>query len=67
MTGTIKMLSDRGFGFIKPDDGSKDVFVHVRDAEAAGIGELTEGMRLRYEEVLDQRSGKYRAASLELL
>ena len=64
----IKFHGQKGYGFIKPDGGcSKDIFVHVRDAQVAGIGELTEGMRLRYEEVLNQRNGKFRATALELL
>ena len=48
--GTVKWFNaQKGFGFIQPDDGSKDVFVHVSAVERSGIGNLTEGQKVSYE------------------
>ena len=48
-TGTVKWFdATKGYGFIEPDDGSNDVFVHVRAAERAGLGTLREGQRVRF-------------------
>ncbi len=50
MTGTVKWFNAvKGFGFIRPDDGSKDVFVHITAVEGAGLGTLAEGQKLRYD------------------
>ena len=67
--GTVKWFggNDKHFGFIKPDDGSKDVFVHIRDVGAAGLKELKEGDRLQYSIEVDARSGKPWAANLKLI
>jgi CspA family cold shock protein len=49
-TGTVKWFNaQKGYGFIQPDDGSKDVFVHISAVEQAGIGNLHEGQKLSYE------------------
>ncbi len=66
-TGTVKFFNTaKGFGFIRPDDGSKDVFVHVSAVERAGIGTLNEGQKLSYE--LEQgRDGKSSAGELKAL
>jgi len=49
-SGTVKWFNaQKGFGFIQPDDGSKDVFVHISAVERAGIGNLREGQKLSYE------------------
>ncbi len=49
-TGTVKWFnSQKGFGFIQPDDGTKDVFVHISAVERAGLGQLNEGQKIRYE------------------
>ena len=57
-TGTVKWFNaTKGFGFIQPDDGSKDVFVHVSAVERAGMGALREGQKVRYEVREDSRSG----------
>jgi CspA family cold shock protein len=65
-TGTVKWYnSQKGFGFIQPDDGGKDAFVHVSAIERAGIGDLTEGQKISYELVTDKRSGKMSADSLK--
>jgi cold shock protein len=65
-TGTVKWYnSQKGFGFIQPDDGGKDAFVHVSAIERAGMGDLTEGQKISYELVTDTRSGKMSADKLQ--
>jgi len=65
-TGTVKWYnSQKGFGFIQPDDGGKDAFVHVSAIERAGMGDLTEGQTISYELVTDKRSGKMSADMLK--
>ena len=65
-TGTVKWYnSQKGFGFIQPDDGGKDAFVHVSAIERAGMGDLTEGQKISYELVTDKRSGKLSADMLK--
>ncbi len=50
MTGVVKFYNtQKGYGFIKPDDGGRDIFVHVTAVERSGIGELAEGQRLSYD------------------
>ena len=63
--GTVKWFNaQKGYGFIQPDDGSKDVFVHVSAVESSGIGNLQEGQKLSYE--LDRgQQGKISAVSLQ--
>jgi cold shock protein len=62
--GTVKWFNDqKGFGFIQPDDGTKDVFVHISAVERAGMGSLNEGQKVSYEIVADRRSGKSSAAA----
>ncbi len=65
-TGTVKWYnSQKGFGFIQPDDGGKDAFVHVSAIERAGMGDLAEGQKISYELVTDKRSGKMSADMLK--
>ena len=65
-TGTVKWFnSDKGYGFIQPSDGGKDVFVHISAVERAGMRSLNEGDKLSYEEVADRRSGKVSAGNLQ--
>jgi len=65
-TGTVKWYnSQKGFGFIQPDGGGKDAFVHVSAIERAGMGDLTEGQKISYELVTDSRSGKMSADKLK--
>ena len=65
-TGTVKWFnSTKGFGFIQPDNGSQDVFVHVSAVERAGMHGLTEGQKIGYEIVQDKRSGKSSADNLQ--
>jgi CspA family cold shock protein len=67
-TGTVKWFNlQKGFGFIAPDDGGKDAFVHISAMERAGISTLREGQKLRFELVSDQKSGKMSAESLAIL
>jgi CspA family cold shock protein len=58
-TGTVKFYNDqKGFGFIQPDDGGKDVFVHATALERAGIRGLHEGQKVSFDTEEDRRSGK---------
>ena len=58
-TGTVKFYNDqKGFGFIQPDDGGKDVFVHVSAVERAGMRGLVEGQKVAFDTAEDRRSGK---------
>lgn len=67
INGTVKFFNaSKGFGFIEPEDGSKDAFVHVSALERAGMTSLSEGQKVRYELVSDARSGKMSADRLEL-
>lgn len=67
-SGTVKWFnSTKGFGFIQPDDGSTDVFVHISAVERAGMGTLAEGQKIRYEVLQDRRSGKSAAGNLQAM
>jgi CspA family cold shock protein len=67
-TGVVKMFNgDRGYGFIKPDDGGPDVFLHASALEQAGIGSLPIGTKLSFDVVMDQRKGKTSAQNVKLL
>jgi CspA family cold shock protein len=64
-TGTVKWFNmQKGYGFIQPEDGSKDVFVHISAVERAGMRSLQEGQRVNFELEKDQRSGKMAACNL---
>ena len=64
--GTVKWFNDtKGFGFIQPDDGGKDVFVHISAVERAGMHSLAEGQKVSYELETDRRSGKQSAGNLK--
>src|SRR3954470_25079988 len=59
ITGTVKFYNDqKGFSFIQPDDGSKDVFVHATALERAGLRGLVEGQKVSFDTAEDRRSGK---------
>lgn len=64
-TGTVKWFNaTKGYGFIQPDDGGSDVFVHISAVERSGLGSINEGQKLSYELERDQRSGKTSAGQL---
>lgn len=63
--GTVKWFNvQKGFGFIQPDDGGKDVFVHISAVERSGMQTLSEGQKISYEMETDRRSGKQSAGNL---
>lgn len=63
--GTVKWFNaTKGYGFIQPDDGSKDVFVHISAVERAGLGTLQDGQKVTFEVITDRRSGKPSADNL---
>lgn len=63
-TGTVKFFNTaKGFGFIEPEDGAKDVFVHISAVEKSDLGTLTEGQRVSFD-VVEER-GKFAAANLK--
>jgi len=65
--GTVKFYNgQKGYGFIQPDDGSKDVFVHATALERAGIGALTEGQKVSFDTRTDPRSGKIAVGTIAL-
>jgi len=64
--GTVKWFnSQKGFGFIQPDDGGKDAFVHISAVERAGMSDLREGQKIGFELVTDKRTGKMSADKLQ--
>ena len=65
-TGTVKWFnSTKGFGFIQPDNGAGDVFVHISAVERAGMREIVEGQKLGYDLERDNKSGKMSACNLQ--
>jgi CspA family cold shock protein len=65
-TGTVKWFNPtKGFGFIQPDAGGPDVFVHISAVERAGLGSLQEGQKIGFELERDARSGKMSAGQLQ--
>jgi CspA family cold shock protein len=65
-TGTVKWYNDqKGYGFIQPDNGGKDVFVHATALERAGLRGLAEGQKVSYDVEADRRSGKESATNLK--
>jgi CspA family cold shock protein len=63
--GTVKWFNvQKGFGFIQPDDGGKDVFVHISAVERAGMRELNEGQKVSFDVVADRKTGKSAADNL---
>lgn len=63
--GTVKWFNGtKGFGFIQPDDGGQDVFVHISAVERAGLRELREGQVVSYELIADRKTGKSSAGNL---
>jgi cold shock protein len=67
-TGTVKWFNgQKGFGFIQPDDGGADVFVHISAVERAGLRSLNEGQKVSFEVEADRRSGKSSATQLQVV
>lgn len=67
-TGTVKWFNEqKGYGFIQPESGGSDVFVHISAVQRAGLNGLTEGQRVSYELEKDKRSGKMAATQLQSL
>jgi CspA family cold shock protein len=67
-TGTVKWFNaQKGYGFIQPDDGGTDVFVHISAVERAGLQSLREGQKISYEMTQDRRTGKSSADRLASL
>jgi CspA family cold shock protein len=65
-TGTVKWFNtQKGFGFIQPDDGGKDVFVHISAVQRSGMQTLNEGQKITFDVVQDKRSGKAAAENLQ--
>ena len=66
-TGTVKWFNaTKGFGFIQPDNGGPDVFVHISAVERAGLSTLKEGQKISFDTERDQRSGKESATNLKV-
>lgn len=66
-TGTVKWFnSQKGYGFIQPDDGGRDVFVHISAVERAGLQTLRDGQKISYEMATDRRTGKQSADQLKV-
>ena len=66
-SGTVKWFNgQKGFGFIQPDYGGMDVFVHISAVERAGLSSLNEGQKLKFEVVADRRTGKSSADRLSV-
>jgi len=65
--GVVKWFNaNKGFGFIQPEAGGQDVFVHISAIERAGLRTLVEGQKVGFELMVDRRSGKYSADQLQL-
>jgi CspA family cold shock protein len=66
-TGSVNWFnSQKGFGFIQPDEGGNDVFVHISAVERAGLSSLNEGQKVSFDVVADRRSGKSSADNLRV-
>lgn len=67
-TGTVKWFNEqKGYGFIQPDDGGKDVFVHISAVQRSGLQGLRDGQKVTYELQPDRRTGKMAAVNLQAM
>lgn len=67
MTGTVKFFNtEKGYGFIKPDDGGKDIFVHISAVQRSGLASLSEGQKLAFELEADKRGKGPKAVNLAI-
>ncbi|MBB3808307.1 cold-shock protein [Pseudochelatococcus contaminans] len=67
VTGTVKWYNEqKGYGFIQPDAGGKDVFVHVTAVQRAGLNSLADGQKISYELETDRRTGRESAVNLQV-
>lgn len=67
-SGTVKWFNgQKGFGFIQPENGDQDVFVHISAVERAGLSNLNEGQKVSFEVVADRRTGKSSAQNLRTI
>ena len=67
-TGTVKFFNaERGYGFIAPEDGGPDIFLHISAVEAAGMRSVSEGDRISFDAVMDARKGKTNAQNIKKL
>ena len=67
LTGNVKWFNDaKGYGFIQPDNGGKDVFVHISAVQRSGLQGLAEGQKITYELQTDRRTGKTSAVNLQV-
>ena len=67
-TGTVKWFnSEKGYGFVEPDEGGKDVFVHISAVQRSGLDGLNEGQKISYELSTDRRTGKQAADEIQAL
>jgi len=65
--GTVKFYNEnKGYGFIQPEDGSNDVFVHATALERCNVPALREGQKVRFETAIDERTGKTAVSTIEL-
>jgi CspA family cold shock protein len=68
MTGTVKFFNqDKGFGFITPEDGAKDVFVHISAVQSSGLNGLSDGQKVTFDTEPDKRGKGPKAINLQLL
>jgi CspA family cold shock protein len=67
-SGVVKWFNaQKGFGFIQPESGGQDVFVHISAVERAGLRGLAEGQKINYQTMIDRRSGKSSADQLQVI